>query len=193
MPRFTKFQIDWPIQAKLNNDILVQSAHGKDERPEGCTCDVCYEQFCIESVDDEDAADWSPNVLVSKILEPSQLCDFSSKEIEERWKFPEVDGCKCNRHRCILHQFRLFWKEHQELVKKHSKLMDDWRFTLEPSQQLQDLADLNQRHNQFRKRLGDAGIHRRYQICGNVDFSSLVSSEGWCFTEYEFRIKRLPF
>ncbi|TGO55063.1 hypothetical protein BCON_0097g00190 [Botryotinia convoluta] len=190
MPRFIKFQIDWPIHAKLN-DILDQSAHGKDETPEGCTCDLCYEQFCITSVDEEDTADSSSNVPISKILEPSQLCDFGAKEIEERWKFPEVDGCKCNRRRCQVHQFQLFWKEHQALVKEHSKLMDDWCFTLELSQQLQDLQDLKERHKQFRKRFSGAGIRRRYQKCGNVDFLSLVSSEGWCFTPYEWRIKRV--
>ncbi|KAK8907551.1 hypothetical protein QC760_004801 [Botrytis cinerea] len=80
MPRFIKFQIDWAIHAKLNNDILEQSTHGKDETPEGCTCDICYERFCIASVDSEDAAECLPYFPVSKILEPSQLCDSDSKE-----------------------------------------------------------------------------------------------------------------
>ncbi|KAF5874761.1 uncharacterized protein Bfra_004779 [Botrytis fragariae] len=152
---------------------------------------VNYEQFCIKSVDGGDAADSSSKVPISKILEPSQLCDYSSKKIEERWKIPEVDGCKCNRRRCNIYQFQLFWKEHQALVKEHSKLMVDWCFTQKLSQQLEDLQDLKERHNQFRKRLSDAGIRRRYQKCGNVDYLSLLSSEGRCFTPYECRIKRL--
>ncbi|KAF7882300.1 uncharacterized protein EAF01_011752 [Botrytis porri] len=177
MPRFIKFQIDRPIHAKLNNDILDQSAHGKNETPECCTCDVCFEQLCITSIDAKDAADSSSNLPISKILEPSQLCDYSSKEIEECWKILEVDGCKCNPRRCNIHQFQLFWKEHQALVKELSKLMDDWCFTLEISQQLQNLQDFRERHHQFRKRLSDAGIRRRYQKYGTVDFLSLVSSE----------------
>ncbi|KAM0191850.1 hypothetical protein ACHAPC_002163 [Botrytis cinerea] len=179
MPRFIKFQIDWAIHAKLNNDILEQSTHGKDETPEGCTCDICYERFCIASVDSEDAAECLPYFPVSKILEASQLCDSDSKEIEGIWEFPDVDNCKCYCHRCHIHQFKLFCKEHKELVKEHSKLMVDWFLTLKSSQQLQDLQTPRERHHQFRKRLSDAGFRHRSQRCEKVDFSSLKPSEGW--------------
>ncbi|KAF7920423.1 hypothetical protein BELL_0289g00010 [Botrytis elliptica] len=131
MPRFIKFQIDWPIHAKLNNDILDQSAHGKNETPKDCTCDLCYEQFFITSVDENDAAYSSSNIPISRIiLAPSQSCDNGSKEIEDRREIPEVVGCN-------IQQFQLFWKEHQALVKKHSKLMDDLCSTLKLSQQEQ--------------------------------------------------------
>ncbi|KAF7917462.1 uncharacterized protein EAE98_010225 [Botrytis deweyae] len=131
MPRFIKFQIDWPIHAKLNNDILDQSAHGKNETPKDCTCDLCYEQFFITSVDENDAAYSSSYIPISRIiLAPSQSCDNGSKEIEDRREIPEVVGCN-------IQQFQLFWKEHQALVKKHSKIMDDLCSTLKLSQQEQ--------------------------------------------------------
>ncbi|TGO59137.1 hypothetical protein BOTNAR_0168g00110 [Botryotinia narcissicola] len=84
--------IDWPIYAKLNNDILDQSAHGKNETPKDCTCDLCYEQFCITSVDEEYAADLSSNVPTSKTLVRPQLCDDRSKIIADRQEIPKVEG-----------------------------------------------------------------------------------------------------
>ncbi|KAF7900788.1 hypothetical protein EAF00_003009 [Botryotinia globosa] len=190
MPRFINFQIDWPIHAKLNNDILDQSVHGKNETPKDCTCDLCYEQFCITSLDEKYAADLSSNVPTSKILVRPQLCDDSSKVIADRREIPKVEGCKCEDCRRNILQFQLFWKAHQELIKKHSKLMDDSCSTLKLSQQLEELQFLKQRHDEFRDRLGDAGIHPRYQKCGNIHDLSLVSSKGWCFTPSQCRIKR---
>ncbi|TGO33167.1 hypothetical protein BHYA_0262g00040 [Botrytis hyacinthi] len=74
MPRFIQFQIDWPIHAKLNNDVLDQSAHGKNETPIDCICDLCYEQFCIASVDEEYAAQLSSNCdRSSAIIAPREL------------------------------------------------------------------------------------------------------------------------
>ncbi|THV53222.1 hypothetical protein BGAL_0056g00190 [Botrytis galanthina] len=190
MPRFIKFQIDWPIHAKVNNDILDQSAHGKNETPKDCTCDFCYEQFCIASVDEGCAANSSSNVPISKILVISKILEPPHKEIEDRREIPEVRGCNCDHCRCNIHQFQSFWREHQQLIKKHSKLIDDCCSTLKLSQHLEDLQFFKKRHDEFRNRLSDAGIHPRYQKRGNVNILSLVSSKGWLFTPPECRIKR---
>ncbi|KAF7876817.1 hypothetical protein EAF04_001900 [Stromatinia cepivora] len=187
MHRFIKFPIDWPTHIELNPDMLEQSAHGKNEQPWGCTCDVCHEWFFIT------ALERNPEVTIPF----PELKQFpADKQIKEQWKFPEVDGCKCHRARCQVHQFKLFWREHQKLVKERSKLMDDWRITIYLDEQLRDLEDLHLRHSQSIKKLSDAGMHRQHQWyrrwCRNVKFTSLETTEGWYFTSQgEYRAMRL--
>ncbi|KAJ8064119.1 hypothetical protein OCU04_007955 [Sclerotinia nivalis] len=191
MHRFIKLPIDWPTHIELNPDMLEQSAHGKNEQPKGCTCDVCHEWFIFAALEQE-----QPEEMFT-------FCTFrefnrfpNDKQIEEQWKFPEVDGCKCHRRRCQVHQFKLFWREHQELVKERSKLMDDWSITIYLDEQLRDLADLHLRHAQFIKKLSDAGFRREHQRyrkwVGNVKFTSLETTEGWYLTsKSEYRAMRL--
>ncbi|KAF7898657.1 hypothetical protein EAF00_005103 [Botryotinia globosa] len=41
MPRFVPLPIDWSTQNNVDVSSLKENAHGKNEAPEGCTCDFC--------------------------------------------------------------------------------------------------------------------------------------------------------
>ncbi|CAD6443248.1 5640b22e-73a7-44ce-8584-9c5fd08d4ce7 [Sclerotinia trifoliorum] len=172
MPQFIKFPIDWPIHIELNPEMLEKSAHGKHEQQEDCPCDFCHEWFFSGAVEEKKPLEISAEL---PLLRESQQSS-TNKQIEEPWEFPEVDGCKCHRKRCQVHQFKLFWREHQGLVKEHSGLMDDWCITINLDEQLRDLDDLHLRHAQFLNKLRDAGIRQEFRCygrwCGKANFTS---------------------
>lgn len=165
MPKFNNLPVDWSAHTELNTDTFEQSAHGMKEQPEDCTCDFCAEESFFGR---------GNSSMTSRCSTSNVKTSFRSPKPIEESKIPQVDGCKCHRRRCHMHQFRLFIKEHQGLVNEHSKLMDDWAFTIYLDEQLQDFEDLHMRHCQFLKRLSDAGFAQRYR---DVDFSTLRKSE----------------
>ncbi|APA13921.1 predicted protein [Sclerotinia sclerotiorum 1980 UF-70] len=162
MPQFIKFPIDWPTHIEVDPDTLEKSAHGKHEQREDCTCDYCHEWFFSGAVEERKPSDISAALPTSQEPKQSPI----EKPTQEKWEFLDVDGCKCHRGRCQVHQFKLYSIKHQMLVEEYSKLMDDWCITINVDAQLDDLSDLHLRHAQFVKKLSDAGISLKFGCYG---------------------------
>ncbi|KAF7870616.1 hypothetical protein EAF04_004360 [Stromatinia cepivora] len=41
MPRYINLPVDWATHNKVDASALEQCVHGRDEAPEGCTCELC--------------------------------------------------------------------------------------------------------------------------------------------------------
>lgn len=88
MPQFVPLSLDWATHQKLDTTSLEQSVHGKDEAPEGCTCDLCtsdenihdgWRQFATLTPD-LSCREWLDEVIPEPWSNMNPVCDSKTNK-----------------------------------------------------------------------------------------------------------------
>lgn len=119
---FITFPIDWDTHTPLDTTDVVSTI---GEWPSDTKELGLRDLMGAKQITPHLSLSHGRSALCSTLKQPA-----GPKVIEDRWKFPMIEGCICRRHRCKTYQLDLFWDEYQGLVKERAAIEIDLPFTL---------------------------------------------------------------